>query len=64
MLDMDIIAHVAAALGPLASPIGNFLVFDFWTPHPPINFVHGSDKKCLNLSKPVAAALGPEIVLT
>ena len=32
MLDMDIIAHVAAALGPLASPIGNFLVFDFWTP--------------------------------
>ena len=33
---------------------GNFLVYDFWTPPaplpPPINFVHGSDKKCLNLS--------------
>ena len=31
------------------TPFGIFLVYDFWTP-PPINFVHGSDRKCLNLS--------------
>ena len=30
---------------------GIFLVYDFWTPPPPpINFVHWSDKKFLNLT--------------
>ena len=29
---------------------GNFLVYDFWTPPPPINFVHGCDRKFLNLT--------------
>ena len=33
---------------------GIFLENDFWT-----NFVHGSYRKCLNLTYPVAAALGP-----
>ena len=26
---------------------------------PPINFVQGSDRKCLNLTLPVAVVLGP-----
>ena len=34
--------------------LGNFLVYDFWSPpeppSPPINFVHGYDKKFLNLT--------------
>ena len=30
--------------------MGSVLVYDFWTPPPPINFVHGSDKKFLNLT--------------
>ena len=29
---------------------GIFLENDFWTPPPLINFVHGSDRKCLNLT--------------
>ena len=29
--------------------VGIFLENDFWTP-PPINFVHGSDRKCLDLT--------------
>ena len=32
---------------------GSVLVNDFWTPPTPppaINFVHGSDRKCLNLT--------------
>ena len=29
---------------------GIFLENDFWTPPPPINFVHGFDRKCLNLT--------------
>ena len=39
-----------------------YLENDFWTPQAPpprINFVHGSYRKCLNLSELVAAALGP-----
>ena len=30
--------------------LGIFLENDFWTPPPPINFVHGSDRKFLNLT--------------
>ena len=30
--------------------VGIFLENDFWTPPPPINFVHGSYRKCLNLT--------------
>ena len=30
--------------------LGYIHMNDFWTPPPPINFVHGSDKKCLNLT--------------
>ena len=52
----------------------NFLENDFWTPQPPpppINFVHGSylldmdiiDHVAASLG-PLAAALGPESVLT
>ena len=32
------------------SLFGNFLVYDFWTPPPPINFVHGCDRKFPNLT--------------
>ena len=32
--------------------LGIFLVYDFWTPPPPINFVHVSDKSVLtNLTR-------------
>ena len=29
---------------------GNFLENYFWPPPPPINFVHGSYRKCLNFT--------------
>ena len=48
---------------------GNFLVNDFCTPRPtapppPIHFVHGSYMLDMDIIDHVAAALGPESVLT
>ena len=42
--------------------LGNFLVYDFWTPPgppPPINFVHGSHMYHVDIIGHVAAAPGP-----
>ena len=36
-----------------------FLENDFWTPPPPINFVHGSHKYHIDIIGDVAAAPGP-----
>ena len=54
--------------------MGSVLVYDFWTPPPPINFVHGSYMLDIDIIDHVVAALGslacsgaelgPESVLT
>ena len=41
------------------SAFGIFLMNDFWTPPPPINFVHGSYMFDMDIIDHVAAALGP-----
>jgi len=42
---------------------GNFIVYDFWTPPPPINFVHCSQMYNIEIIGHVAAALGPLAIL-
>ena len=46
------------------SAFGIFLMNDFWTPPPPINFIHGSYMFDMDIIDHVAAALRPESVLT